>query len=174
MRTPASIHNARVPRKPKDQNDELARAIGQQITHAMERLGITLTELHRRTGISRTVLLAYTRGTYAPGARELKLLCEHLAVTPNVLFFGTNEGPGAPFRLGDLTVKAGTQTAAVLMFWDKLTHTERKALLVLVDAIAAARDPAGHKELLDSLEKLADAADLETLAQIEGGTEPTT
>jgi len=45
-----------VPRKPKDENDQLAKAIGERLTSALERQGLSVTDLHKRTGISRTVL----------------------------------------------------------------------------------------------------------------------
>lgn len=40
-------------------------------------------------GISRTALVGYEAGTSRPGARELRILCQTLVVSPNKLLFGT-------------------------------------------------------------------------------------
>lgn len=40
-------------------------------------------------GISRTALVGYEAGTSRPGARELRILCRTLVVSPNKLLFGT-------------------------------------------------------------------------------------
>lgn len=144
-----------VPRKPKEENDQLAKAVGAQITKAMDRLNITVSELHKRTGISRTVLLAYTRGTYAPGARELKLLCEQLDVTPTVLLFGSNQVATTPYKLGDLALsETGAQTVAFLLLLSQLTQGEKLALLTLAESLSAARNPAEHRKLLSTLDVL--------------------
>lgn len=142
-----------MPRKPKDENDQLAKAVGAEITKAMERLNITVSELHKRTGISRTVLLAYTRGTYAPGARELKLLCEHLDVTPTVLLFGSNQVTTTPHKIGDLALsEAGAQAVAFLMLLSQLTVSEKMALLTLAEGLSAARNPQEHRKVLTALD----------------------
>lgn len=142
-----------MPRKPKEENDQLAKAIGEQITAAMGRLNITMTELHKRTGISRTVLLAYTRGTYAPGARELKLLCENLDVTPTVLIYGSNQVATTPYRLGDMAISEnGADTIALLLLVGQLTQSERRSLLTLVDGISAARNPQAHRQVMEVMD----------------------
>lgn len=142
-----------MPRKPKEENDQLAKTIGEQITQAMGRLSITVTELHKRTGISRTVLLAYTRGTYAPGAREIKLLCDNLDITPSVLLYGSNQVDTTPFRIGDIPLsKSGMEVVAFLVLLNHLTTAERKSLLTLVEGISAARDANRHREQLRVIE----------------------
>lgn len=141
-----------MPRKPKEENDQLAKAIGEQIRQAMERLNVSVTELHKRTGISRTVLLAYTRGTYAPGARELKLLCDNLDVTPSVLLYGPNPVATTPYRLGDLQVsEGGLELMAFVVLLSTLTAVERQSLLTLAESISAARDAQRHRDVLASL-----------------------
>lgn len=140
-----------MPRKPKEENEQLAKVIGEQITEAMQRLNLSLTELHKRTGISRTVLLAYTRGTYAPGAREIRLLCDHLDVTPSVLLYGSNQVEKTPYKLGDIQLsEGGLDIVAFMVLVVRLTRQERQGLLTLAEAISAARDPEGHRAALAS------------------------
>lgn len=144
-----------MPRKPKEENDQLAKTIGEQITQAMGRLSITVTELHKRTGISRTVLLAYTRGTYAPGAREIKLLCDNLDITPSVLLYGSNQVDTTPFRIGEIALsKTGMEVVAFMVLLNHLTAAERKSLLTLVEGISAARDANRHREQIRVIEFL--------------------
>lgn len=151
-----------MPRKPKDENDQLAKAVGAEITKAMERLNITVSELHKRTGISRTVLLAYTRGNYAPGARELKLLCEHLDITPNVLLFGSNQVAASPYKLGDLALThTGAQTIAFLVLLSQLSNSEKMALLTLAEGISAARNPQAHRAVMASIEQALKSPELQ-------------
>lgn len=71
--------------------------VGSRIRQAREGKGWTQLVLSNRTrfddpekkGISRTVIVGYEAGTHKPGAREIRLLCEALHVTPNWLLFGT-------------------------------------------------------------------------------------
>lgn len=68
-----------------------------RIRQARERKGKSLSDLHKATGISRTALHDYESGRTKPGAKETKLLCETLEVTPNWLIFGNEE----PFKKRD-------------------------------------------------------------------------
>lgn len=139
-----------MPRKPKDENDQLAKNVGEQITHAMKRRGMTVSDLHKATGISRTVLLAYTRGNYAPGARELKLLCEHLETTPTVLLFGRNEIKSSPYKIGDIALSSqGALVVTCLVFIGQLTQREQEAVLTLIESLVEARDPQAHGQMVD-------------------------
>lgn len=70
--------------------------IGARIRQARDRRGWTQVVVSHRTrsidtegkGVARTVIVGYEAGTHKPGAREIKLLCEVLQVTPNWLLFG--------------------------------------------------------------------------------------
>ncbi|RTL53456.1 MAG: XRE family transcriptional regulator [Rhodocyclaceae bacterium] len=83
--------------------------IGDRIREAREALGMTQTGLAGRSkvidpkgdGIARTVIVGYEAGTHKPGARELRILCETLNVTPNWLLYRKE----SPFE----TILASTQ-----------------------------------------------------------------
>jgi transcriptional regulator with XRE-family HTH domain len=136
-----------VPRKPKAENDLLAKEIGERIKFAIDRQGLTVTDLHKRTAISRTVLLAYVRGNYAPGARELKLICECLEVTPTFVLFGTEDLKQTPFRIGDLALSSSMALGLSLTYFSMLLkQNEKEAVVTLIESILMARDPVGHAE----------------------------
>lgn len=85
--------------------DRLAKEIGERIAAARNGLGLSQQALHVRTkqadseklGISRAVLSLYETGTNKPGAREIRILCNTLKVTPNWLLYGT-ESPAPATR----------------------------------------------------------------------------
>lgn len=87
--TPQVSENAPVPvAVPED-------GIGDRIREARESMGLTQVGLATRTklvdpngeGVSRTVIIGYEAGTYKPGAREIRILCEALSITPNWLLY---------------------------------------------------------------------------------------
>lgn len=140
-----------MPRKPKDENDQLAKAIGEQLLAAMKRRGLSVSDLHKATGISRTVLLAYTRGNYAPGARELKLLSEHLEVSPTVLLFGSEDTKNSPYRIGEIALSSeGARLITFLMLTSQLTRKEQESLLTLTESIVQGRNPEAHGHLVNA------------------------
>src|SRR5689334_17943064 len=65
--------------------------IAAEIKRARTRAGKSHSELHRETGISRTVLIGYESGRTRPGAREIRLICDALNTTPNRLLYGMEE-----------------------------------------------------------------------------------
>lgn len=76
--------------------------IGSRIRAAREAKGWSQTDLANfskeldaaRKGIHRTVLVGYEAGHSRPGAREIRILCESLSVTPNWLIYGSNFAGG--------------------------------------------------------------------------------
>lgn len=71
-------------------------SIGDRIRAAREARGLSQTALAGRTkmadstgkGVARTVLVGYESGNFRPGAREIRLICQALSVTPNWLILG--------------------------------------------------------------------------------------
>lgn len=82
----------------QDKREILAKEIGKRLQDARTGLAWSQETLHKRTvmidpekvGISRAVLSIYERGVSKPGAREIKLLCEALKITPNWLLYGSD------------------------------------------------------------------------------------
>src|SRR6185436_9503453 len=76
--------------------------IGAEIEKARNRSGLSRREVSNRTSISRTVLIGYETGRTVTGAREIRLLCDALKITPNRLLYGKDE----PFKDQDQTLVA--------------------------------------------------------------------
>lgn len=85
--------------------DEFGREIGERLSRARQGLSLSQQGIHTRTkladpekvGISRAVLSLYERGVNKPGAREIRLLCDVLKITPNWLLYGL-EAPARPMQ----------------------------------------------------------------------------
>ena len=75
--------------------------IGDRIRSAREGRGFSQTGLATRTrvldskgkGVARTVIVGYEAGTFRPGAREIRLICQALSVSPNWLILGAEAAP---------------------------------------------------------------------------------
>lgn len=89
--------------------------IGDRIRSARDARGLSQTALATRTrlvdpngkGVARTVLVGYESGNFRPGAREIRLICQALSVTPNWLVLGdelaTNQASMETLRGRDWT-----------------------------------------------------------------------
>lgn len=123
-------------------------ALGQRIREAREARQLTQQGTATRSkwadpegkGISRTALIGYEAGTSRPGARELRILCQTLAVSANKLLFGTD----LPVRTAHPALEtiaqkntADLRTAIELGFvMASLKGHERDALMSLVLSLA--------------------------------------
>lgn len=80
------------------------KAIGERIKESRKKLGLTVEQLSDLTsrfdheenyadgsGVSTPSLYRYEKGDRMPGARELRLLCEALKVSPNWLLLGEKQ-----------------------------------------------------------------------------------
>lgn len=91
-------------------------------------------------GVSRTALIGYEAGTSRPGARELRLLCQTLGVSPNELLFGA----ATPFEVEQVAMEGlgagkdqGVAQAVQLAFiLAALKGHERDALLSIALSLA--------------------------------------
>ena len=128
----------------RNTTDRLAKEIGKRISDARNGLGWSQSVLHvqtkmadsERVGISRAVLSLYETGTNKPGAREVRILCEALKVSPNWLFYGSESNalatePSSNFLRGsDVDISARLAFAMLA-----LDPTDRDALSQLVFSI---------------------------------------
>ena len=84
--------DAAASRRPEAPED----GIGSRLRAARERRGLSQVAVSTRSksvdiqgkGVHRTVMVGYEAGQSRPGAREIRILCEVLAVTPNWLILG--------------------------------------------------------------------------------------
>jgi transcriptional regulator with XRE-family HTH domain len=111
-----------------------------ELVKARTKAGFTISDLHEKTKISRAVLLGYEKGRTRPGAREIRLLCEALQITPNKLIYGTED----PFEKNPLHEALGvdsdvTRLMKMLGLFQMLPRSEQDALLQLAAAIVSSR-----------------------------------
>jgi transcriptional regulator with XRE-family HTH domain len=129
--------------------------VGAELRKARERSGKTISELHRETGISRTVLQGYEASRFAPGAAELKRLCKALKVSPNLVIFGEetplDEKPLLSAYVGDMSNSMGPTRLALVLHL--LSAAELTAILNLVESILISRT-GGVEKLKQALEML--------------------
>lgn len=88
---------------PAGPTDPPESAIGDRISFARKELKLSVEALARYTsnfdpyeekGISATSLLRYESGEFKPGAREIRILCDALAVPPRWLIYGALDNAG--------------------------------------------------------------------------------
>ena len=141
--------------------------VGAELRKARERSGKTISELHRETGISRTVLQGYEASRFAPGAAELKRVCKALSVSPNLVIFGEEtplqEKPLLSAYVGDMSHSMGPTRLALVLHL--LSAAELTAILNLVESILISRT-GGVQKLKQALEMLGLLMDSPAMADV--------
>ena len=127
--------------------------IGIRLKAARENKGISQTDLHRLTGLSRTVLINYEAGRHIPGVRELRLLSDALGVTPNWLIYGTEEPIPKSDGLVDTILSMGASGLLPLMTMVSLLPAilgkdDTRIILVLVESLLKAKSPEGYADIM--------------------------
>lgn len=146
------------PRDPASDPD----IISLQIQLAREEAGLSVVEVSRLTGISKTVLHGYERGRTKPGAREIRLLSAALKISPNRLILGSDtfEGGRPAFTSVYRKIRARPELGSVFltMFSALVTpvfdEAELEALLVLLHALVKSRSPALARSMLIAADEL--------------------
>lgn len=116
--------------------------IAAELAFARAKAGLSHSELNRITGISRTVLIGYEAGRTKPGAKEIRLLCDALKVTPNRLIYGSEElHLGDQFGLLLDNINPDDRSASIKLgaLMLMLSKEERSALLTLARSILVER-----------------------------------
>ena len=132
--------------EPKAPPPKSADGVAIRIRIGRERKGLSLADLHRQSEISKTALHDYESGRTQPGAREIKVLCEILGVTPNWVLFGTETpleprtGLRALVKLENSPVWFMTSMVLMPIIAAVLDEDQLEALLVLVASMIEARD----------------------------------
>lgn len=138
--------------------------IAYEIKGARERRRLTISDLARATGLSRTVLFGYEAGRTRPGARETRLICEALKVSPNRLLFGMeqpfaeSQGLAELAKLSARNPMAGVAMSMLLIpiVTAILGVEERAALLTLIGGLVEARDKDAFISLKAAVETMAE------------------
>lgn len=138
-----------------DQTD----ALPAELKNAREAKGLSFSDVHRVTGISRTTLHDYESGRSKPGAREIVKLCDALEISPNRLLLGsetTYVGTGgvllsivgmARKEPGKAAVLSGFLVPLLTAVLSKIGNESLVAIATITDETLRARDPETFKNL---------------------------
>jgi transcriptional regulator with XRE-family HTH domain len=145
--------------------------IAVQIQTARERANLSVVELGRLTGISKTVLHGYERGRTRPGAREIRAISNALKVSPNWLIFGNDsfetDRPTLTSIYRKMKARPGLGVMLASMYIPFVTpfldEDELYSLLVMVEAIMSARHPEKSEQFLILMEEMSKYIDAATL-----------
>ena len=133
-----------------------------ELRRAREAKGLSHSDLHRQTGISRPVLFGYEAGRTKPGAKELRLLSEALGVSPNRLLFGTEEPFKPKTGLRSLVKLRNSPVMLMSMFmilpisFAVLDDDQVESLLVIFASLVESRDKDAYNKLTAMVEILAE------------------
>lgn len=138
-------------------------AIGLRLQRARLDATLSVIEVARLTGISKTVLHGYERGRTKPGAREIRLLSTALHISPNRLILGNDffETDRPTFTSVYRKIKARPELTQLLLvtYGSVVTplfdEPELEAVLTLLHAIIQARDPETAQKMTIAAEELA-------------------
>ncbi len=153
--------------KPISDND-----IGLRIKSAREGMKLSQTDMHNKTGLSRTVLINYEAGRHKPSAREIKLICDALELSPNFLIYGT-ETPhivkeGFAYKILSLGDAAIVPLAILVPMLGKiLGHEEKRLILELIETIIKAKSPELHEQVMSILDVMPNPAEIDLVKTID-------
>lgn len=124
-------------------DDAPENTIGVRLRAAREARGLSQTALAARTkmidstgkGVARTVLVGYEGGTFRPGAREIRLICAALSITPNWLILGA-EGVTEQASMETVRRQEWTSALRLAMAISILKGHERSALQSMALSLA--------------------------------------
>jgi transcriptional regulator with XRE-family HTH domain len=165
---PESDSQESVPRSPAEDAD----SISFQLQRARLELDMSVVELSRQTGISKTVLHGYERGRTKPGAREIRLLSAALKVSPNRLILGSedfvSDKPDLTEMLRKMRARPGLATSFSIILSPFLPvifdDDELLSFMHLATLMIRARNPESGDQIIDALEHVIRALNSITVA----------
>lgn len=143
-------------KKAKNTEPAIEDGIGLRIKSVREARKLSLTDMHNKTGLSRTVLTNYEAGRHKPGSREIKLICDALQISPNYLIYGSEEPHKIEDGLAGRLLSMGEEAFMPLMILvpmiaNILDHEEKRTLLKLVEALIKAKSQDVYNDIMSIL-----------------------
>ncbi len=143
-----------------------------ELTAARTRAGLSVIELSKLTGISKTVLHGYERGRTKPGAREIRLLSGALNISPNRLILGNESFESETPRFTSIyrKLRARPELGFMLAFMyvpmvsPLLDEDELRSLMTLVESLVRAKHPETAEKMAIAADELSKALDDMTLS----------
>ena len=137
-----ALKDTSVPKRRESITPGPEASLGGRLQRARKKHELSITEVAKRTGISKSSLTRYESGERNPGTTELRLLCDELEVSPQSLIYGDEAREFGPLRetFLDREIKTDEQfgaiaTALIL----SLPRPDRAALMQLLFSLAVER-----------------------------------
>ncbi len=165
---PSTEKDDSVKRDPANDSD----SISFQLQSARVDAGLSIADLSKQTGISKTVLHGYERARTKPGAREIRLLCAALQISPNRLLFGSDEFEANPSEFTSFYRKVRARPELAGLFYTMcmplmaslMDEEEVMSLLRIVAGLMRARNPGASAMLMSAAKEALIALDSVTAA----------
>lgn len=146
--------------------------IGIRLKAARESKRLSHSDLHRVTGLSRMVISKYESGQNKPGARELRLLCDALEISPNYLIYGTEEPHSQSLGLADTLLNMGASAVMPVimiapMLGAMLGRDDTRMLLSLIESLLKAKSPEDYASIMALVSVFKEIADKDPTIKTE-------
>ena len=110
-----------------EREDKNMNTFAERMTEAMNKYGVTINELSRRTGLNKGSLSHYKNGSYEPKQTNIFLLSQALNVSPGWL-------------MGfDLPERSYLLDEEILRLWRQLDFEQQKAVAQYIQSLIADR-----------------------------------
>lgn len=152
--------------------------IGLRIKSAREARKYSQIDMHKLTGLSRTVLINYEAGRHKPSAREIKLICDALKISPNFLIYGTEkpheiqQGIASKLMALDEGSTAMILTILVPLLAGILGRDEKRLILEFVETVIKAKSPELLSDIMSILNAVPYAKDIDIEKALEQHPNP--
>lgn len=166
-------------KQPQDQHQALPDdGIGFRIKAAREAKKLSQIDMHKKTGLSRTVLINYEAGRHKPGSREIKLICDTLSISPNYLIYGTEKPHEIKQGLAEkiLSMDAGAAfvqlSILIPLVSAILGHDEKRLILEFIETVLKARSPELPGEIMSIIDTVPNPKDIDLERSIDMSNDP--
>jgi len=115
-------------------------AIGGRLQQARKSRDLTQKDLSKLTGLSVDRIRTFEKHQVPPNGKEMLLLCHHLDVTPNWVYYGTDSIKHAKYIQSNLVNPKGyidptDQIVRMSLFFSILTPEERRAIEIILTSM---------------------------------------
>lgn len=136
-------------------------AIGGRIRQARKERNLTQKEFAKISGLSIEKIRIFEKHQVPPSGKEILLVCHHLDITPNWLYYGTDDPKHVKHIQNNLLNPHGyidttDQLVRLALFFSVLTPNERRALEIVLTSMVrgSGRSEEDIKRLLSTADTL--------------------
>lgn len=115
-------------------------AIGGRIRQARKTRNLTQADLAKATGLSIDRIRTFEKHQVPPNGQEILLICHHLDITPNWIYYGTDNPKHVKHIQNNLLTSHGyidetDQLVRLALFFSVLSPNERRALEIILTSM---------------------------------------